>query len=61
MAIQKRFGGGHGPHGPPLGTPLKPIIRNTFSAAKLHYIYAWFDRPCMFNTLLSDKRITYYT
>ena len=25
MAIQKRFGGGHGPHGPPLGTPLVSI------------------------------------
>ena len=33
---------------------IKPIIRNTFSAAKLHY-YVWFDRPCMFNTLLNGN------
>ena len=32
----------------------KPIIRNTFSPAKL-LKYIGFDRPCMFNTLLSDN------
>ena len=33
---------------------IKPIIRNTFSPAKL-LKYIWFDRPCMFNTLLSEN------
>ena len=33
---------------------IKPIIRNTFSDAKL-LKYIWFDRHCTFNTLLSDN------
>ena len=36
MAIQKRFGGGHGPHAPPLGTPL--LQHNIYSIEMYSYM-----------------------